>query len=254
MEVTFSKRHCSTRQLTLTTDIHMQTLLIVMMLAVCLTFILKQTFHGMVELMAATVVLAFFTGMMWPFAIEQSTTQIAAWMANQQLMLDMAVLLSIDVALTLLFCVTHVDVHTAEHVSARKCFAYRALKFFPGLLIFPVLFCTLVKLVFTFTGMDFQVISWGMAAVVFVLIPSLTLGAKWLLPERPIRLEMLFLLDVLLGLMGIVGTVNGRTAVSGISEVDFKALLAVALMVVAGTAAGLMVYRIKMNKRNKQII
>ncbi len=232
----------------------METLLIVMMSAVCLTFVLKQTFHGMVELMAAAVVLAFFTSMMWSFAIEQSTTQIAAWMADQQLMLDMAVLLSIDVALTLLFCVTHVDIHTAEHVSARRRFAYRALKFFPGLLIFPVLFSALVKLVFTFTGVDFQLISWGMAAAVFILVPTLTLGIKWLLPERAIRLEMLFLLEVLLGLMGIVGTVNGRTAVNGISDVDFRALLAVALMVAAGIFAGLVVYRIKMNRKHKQII
>ncbi len=227
----------------------METLLIAMMAIVCLTFVWKQTFHGIAELMAAAVVLAFFTGMMWPFAIEQSATQIAAWTADSRIMLDMAVLLSIDVALTLLFCVTHVDVATAEHVSTRKRTVYRALKYFPGLLIFPVLFSLLVKLVFTFTGVDFQLISWSLAAVVFVAVPLLTLGVKRLLPERAIRLEMLFLLEVLLGLMGIVGTVNGRTAVGGTSEVDFKALLAVALMLAAGMAAGLAVYRIRMNRK-----
>ena len=75
----------------------------------CFSFVLKQTFHGVKEIMIISVLVAFFVGMTWPLAIEQSKTQIAAWIADQKLMLDMAVLLSIDVALTMLFCVHHVD-------------------------------------------------------------------------------------------------------------------------------------------------
>ena len=85
----------------------METLVLVMMILVCFSFVLKQTFHGVKEIMIISVLVAFFVGMTWPFAIEQSKTQIAAWIADQKLMLDMAVLLSIDVALTMLFCVHH---------------------------------------------------------------------------------------------------------------------------------------------------
>lgn len=60
--------------------------------------------------------------------------------ADRKLMLDMAVLLSIDVALTMLFCVHHVDLKTSEHVSRRKWVFFIFLKYFPGLLVFPVLF------------------------------------------------------------------------------------------------------------------
>ena len=231
----------------------MEILLIVMMALVCLTFVWKQTFHHWAEVMVAAVVLALFTGLMWSQAIEQSATQIAAWLANQQLMLDMAVLLSLDVSLTLLFCITWVDIHTAERVSQRRRLAFRLLKYFPGLLIFPVMFSFLVKLVFTLTGTDFQLISWGMAAAVLVLFPLFTWGVKVLLPERSIRLELLFLLNVLLGLLGIVATVNGRPAVSGISEVNLPALGAVGALVALGMGLGWIVYRFRMNKQTQTI-
>lgn len=226
----------------------METLMIVMMVLVCFSFVLKQTFHGVKEVMVMAVLLTFFVGMAWTFAIEQSKTQIAAWMADSQLMLDMAVLMSVDVSLTIFFCIMHVDIKTAEKVSKLKFYTYIFLKYFPGLLIFPVLFAALVSLIFFFPGASFQLIAWGLAMAVFVLMPSLTYGLRWLLPERPIRLELLFLVDVLLGLMGVVGTVNGQTAVEGISEVDVKALVAVFVMVLVGMAVGYVYYRVRTKK------
>jgi hypothetical protein len=166
-----------------------------MMILVCFSFVLKQTFHGVKEIMIISVLVAFFVGMTWPLAIEQSKTQIAAWIADQKLMLDMAVLLSIDVALTMLFCVHHVDLKTSEHVSRRKWMFFIFLKFFPGLLVFPVLFSVLVMTIFLLPGVSFQVVAWVLAVVLLVLTPVFTYGLRWLLPERPIRLELLFLVE-----------------------------------------------------------
>ena len=224
-----------------------------MMILVCFSFVLKQTFHGVKEIMIISVLIAFFVGMAWPFAIEQSKTQIAAWISDQKLMLDMAVLLSIDVALTMLFCVDHVDLNTSEYVSRRKWIFYIALKFFPGLLIFPVLFSLLVMLIFMLPGMSFQVLAWTLAVVLLTLTPVLTYGLRWLLPERPIRLELLFLVEVLLGLMGIIGTVNGRTAVAGINSFDALSLLGVIAIVIVGMAIGWGIYRIRMQKLSQKL-
>ena len=224
-----------------------------MMILVCFSFVLKQTFHGVKEIMIISVLVAFFVGMSWPFAIEQSKTQIAAWIADQKLMLDMAVLLSVDVALTMLFCVHHVDLKTSEHVGRRKWMFYIALKYFPGLLVFPVLFSLLVMMIFMLPGMSFQVVAWTLAVALLVLVPALAYGIRWLLPERPIRLELLFLVEVLLGLMGIVGTVNGNTAVAGIDSVDLKSLLGVVGIVIVGMALGLCYYRVKMQKQSQKI-
>lgn len=226
----------------------METLVILMMLMVGFCFVLKQTFHGVREVMVMAVIVLFFVGLMWEPATEQSKTQIAAWIADTKLMLDMAVLMSIDVALTMFFCVMHVDVKTAERVSHWKRAAYLFLKYFPGLLIFPVLFSVLVMLIFLLPGVSFQVVAWGLGAVLFVALPSLTYGMRWLLPERPIRLEMLFLAEVLLGLMGIIGTVNGNTGVAAVSGFDLPALLAVVAMVAAGGVVG---YFYENKKRKK---
>ncbi len=224
-----------------------------MMILVCFSFVLKQTFHGVKEIMVIAVLTAFFVGLSWPFAIEQSKTQIAAWIADQKLMLDMAVLLSVDVALTMLFCVNHVDLKTSEHVSRRKWMFYIVLKYFPGLLVFPVLFSLLVMLIFMLPGMSFQVVAWSLAVVLLVLVPALAYALRWILPERPIRLELLFLVEVLLGLMGIVGTVNGNTAVAGINSVDIKSLLGVIALVIVGAAVGWGIYRIRMQKLSARI-
>ena len=130
---------------------------------------------------------------------------------------------------------------------------YIALKYFPGLLVFPVLFSLLVMVIFMLPGMSFQVVAWTLAVVLLVLTPALTYVLRWLLPERPIRLELLFLVEVLLGLMGIVGTVNGNTAVAGINSVDLKSLLGVVGIVIVGMALGLCYYRVKMQKLSQKL-
>lgn len=150
----------------------METLVLVMMILVCFSFVLKQTFHGVKEIMIISVLVAFFVGMTWPFAIEQSKTQIAAWIADQKLMLDMAVLLSIDVALTMLFCVHHVDLKTSEHVSRRKWVFFIFLKYFPGLLVFPVLFSVLVMTIFLLPGVSFQVVAWVLAYIISLILQA----------------------------------------------------------------------------------
>lgn len=226
----------------------METLVILLMIMACFSFVLKQTFHGVREVMVMAVIVLFFTGMTWEFAIEQSKTQIAAWIADSSLMLDMAVLMSVDVALTMFFCVMHVDIKTSEYVSRKKWMAYIFLKYFPGVLIFPVLFSLLVTLIFMLPGVSFQMVSWGLGAVLFVLMPALTYGLRWLLPERAIRLEILFLANVLLGLMGIIATVNGNTAVAGIDSFDLRSLLSVVVVVALGMVFGYAYFHWKMKR------
>ena len=86
-----------------------------------------------------------------------------------------------------------------------------------------------------------------------VLTPVFTYGLRWLLPERPIRLELLFLIEVLLGLMGIIGTVNGRTAVAGFNSFDALSLLGVIAIVIVGMAIGWGYYRIKMQRLSQKL-
>ena len=86
------------------------------------------------------------------------------------------------------------------------------LAIYPGLLIFPVLFSLEVSTIFFLPGVDFALVAWGLAAIVAVAFVALGFGLEFLLPERELRLELLFLLNILIAILGVIATVNGRTA------------------------------------------
>ena len=119
---------------------------------------------------------------------------------------------------------------------------------FPGVAGFPCAVQCSGDDIFLLPGVSFQVVAWVLAVVLLVLTPVFTYGLRWLLPERPIRLELLFLVEVLLGLMGIIGTVNGRTAVAGFNSFDALSLLGVIAIVIVGMAIGWAVYNYQIKK------
>lgn len=226
----------------------METIVLVMMILVCFNYVLKQTWRKAYSVAFSAAVCALFVGLMWPYAIEQSRTQISAWLSDSSLMLDVAVILVLEVALQMAFCMLSAHIRTSGKVRPLVVWTYRILRWFPGVLIFFVLFSLLVQAIFAMPGTSFQAVSWMLAAISFAVISGGTYGMKLLLPEKDIRLELLFLSNALLALLGVVATVNGRTAVAGTNEVDWKASAGVFLLVVPGLAAGTAAYRIKMKR------
>lgn len=229
----------------------MQTAVLVLMILVCFNFILKQTYCKRWAVAAISITCALFTGIIWPYAIEQSKTQIADWLENPSLMLDTSVILSIEVCLQLTFCMLAVHVLTGGKVKNRTLWTYRALRWFPGFLIFPVLFSTLVWLIFSFPGSSFSLVAWSMAVAVLILIPLGTIFLRWLLPEKELRLELLFITNSLTAVLGIVATVNGKTATKGVGEVDWSAFGGITGLVIAGGLLGMALRRYQINRINR---
>lgn len=152
----------------------MQTLVFVLMLLVCFNFLLKQTYNKRWAVGITTLACALWTGLSWPYAILQSKTQIADWLANPALMLDTSVILSVEICMQLAFCLLAVHLMTGGTVPRRTLWIYRFLRWFPGLLIFPVLFSGLVALIFSFPGTSFSLLAWSMAGGVLLGIPLCT--------------------------------------------------------------------------------
>ena len=145
---------------------------------------------------------------------------------------------------------------TTGRIRKRTLWSYKALRWFPGLLIFPVLFSGLVALIFSFPGVSFPRIAWSMAAGVLVLIPAGTFVLQRLLPEKELRLELLFLANALIAVLGVITTVNGRTAVTGNTVIDWSALAALTALILVGLIAGFFTARIKLYyklRKNKEI-
>lgn len=231
----------------------METVVIIIMLAVALTFVLKLSCHSLAGCLVTSAVAALFTALCGDFASMQSKTQIADWLGDSSLMLDTSVLLTADVMLQSAFCFLRTRKAAGEKfpplLEAVYLFCFR----FPGILIFPVLLSVLVQLVFAFPGRDFHTTTWLTGAAVLVAAPLCAYALRLLLPRLGMRLELLFLVCLLTAALGVVATVNGRTAAAGTSAAEWSSLAAVLGLLAAGALTGFIIYRIK-NSRHKNIL
>lgn len=226
----------------------METVVLVIILLVCFNFVLKQTYRKLWMVGAISLLCALFVAFAWPWAIEQSKSQIQDWLNNPQLMLDTAVVLFIEVVIQMAYCLMAVHLMNTGKVRRRTLFIYKLLRWFPGLLIFPVLFHIETQCMFWLTGMEFSTVAYGLAAIVFVVILLFTWAIRWLIPEKELRLEIFFLSNALIAILGIIATVNGRTAVAGISEVNWAALACMAGLTLLFAIVGFILYRMKKMK------
>ncbi len=231
----------------------MQTVVLALMLLVSVSFMLKQSFLSWRWTAGMALAAALFVGFSWPWAIEQSKMQIADWLANPALMADTAVLLTIEVALQMAFCVVEATCGKQTDLPKRKKLLLSVLRYFPSLLFFAVLFSLLVALIFTLPGVSFPLIAWSSAGAVLLLVPTLVWMLRKLLPEIDLRLELLFLLNALMAALGIVATVNGRTAVEGIDSVSWNALAGLMAMTLTFAVVGFVLRKIIRHKYEKRI-
>ncbi|WP_290209707.1 hypothetical protein [Bacteroides acidifaciens] len=227
----------------------METVVILIMFMVGLSFVLKLTFMSPWQMLAEVVVLALATVSTTDIAISQSKIQISEWLQTPDLMLDLAVLLTLDVALQIAFCLCMIS----DPIKLKGRIVKNILLFIPGLLIFPVAFYLLVQIIFSNAGMDFNNLSYSLGVAITVLIPLLVYGARYLLPEDSERFEVIFYINCIIGLLGIIATVNGRTATTGVNEVNIYSLLAIIGIAVIGSIIGLVLFRKNQNKHNNQL-
>ncbi len=215
----------------------METVVIIIMAAVCFSFILKLTCHRTIGAIILSVVAGIAVLLAYEAAASQSKTQIADWLENPELMLDTSVWLIIDVAFQISFCILYAK-RLYGSLSKKESALLAITLWFPGLLIFPVLFALLTELIFALPGVDFATIGWCAACAVVVAMPLMAYCLKWLLPEKDIRVELIFMVNLLIAALGIVATVNGRTAAVGTNSVEWGALAMVFAILLAGGIAG----------------
>lgn len=221
----------------------METVVTIILLLVAFSFVLKLTFQSAAGVMVTAVLAALVVGLSQDWAVSQSKTQIHDWLSQPDLMLDTAVLLTVDVGLQLAFCVVGAKRLAGATLTGAWRWIWNGLLWIPGILIFPVLFVMLVSLVFSLPGVDFELVSWTAAAAVLVGCPALVCITGRVMDEAETRLELIFLLNSLIAFLGIVATVNGRTAAVGVSEIDWLALGGVLALLAAGLFVGLVMYR-----------
>lgn len=228
----------------------METVILVLMLVVIFMTWLKLTFLKMWQIIVVAVICSLFIGFSWPYAIQQSRNEISEWLGNQRLMLDTSVLLTIEVFWQMAYCMLSGKLLYGETVSRRTVWIYRILRFFPGLLIFPVLFYLQIQVMYQISGVDFAIVSWSLALIVFVAVIGGSYLLKWFLPQKSLRLEVLFLSSSLVLILGIVTTVNGTTSFKGAEPIEWNALLAFCVLTFVCAVIGYFKFQIRKSKWN----
>lgn len=217
----------------------MEILLLILILFIALSVLLKLSVMPLKGRLAVSALFVIFAACSSGMASEMSKTELQGMLTDPAFMLDMAVLLTVDVALQISFCVTCLS--TPVGLPGR--ILHSILLYFPGFLAFPVLFFTLARAMYALPGADFATVGYGLAALTGVSLPLLATGVRFLIPRPTERLELIFYLNCLCAMIGIVTTVNGRTAVAGTNEIDLPALGAAAILLTVGFCTGLIIFK-----------
>lgn len=203
----------------------MQQILYVIMFFIVLSFVVKLSFRPAWVIALTGLLLGVFVLLVGSYAPQQSKTQLADLLNNPSLMLDISVWISLESLLGIAFCFV-----TLRSITGSKWKYAYLLNAYPGLLILPILFWFITQIVFAFPGTDFTFITRTIAGTATAGIIGLTFFIKWLIPEKSIRLEILFISWVFILILGIISTVNGRPLVQGNHDINLPALLTLVAM------------------------
>ena len=200
----------------------MEYIILILILFIFINTVLKISYWKWWQAAIFGLICAGFILLVYPYAIVQSKTQLAGYLNNATIMQDIAVLVTFESVIYLAFCFS-----AMRELYGRKPKPWlKVLNWYPGLLIFPALFYVLLTLIFNLSGTDFSTIAYLMAGAVLVLFPLLSVGIKWLLPEKELRLEVQFLVSLFVAVIGLICTVNGNVTYAAVDEpLDIKALL-----------------------------
>ncbi len=169
---------------------------LLLMIVIMLMFVMKQTFNIAWVSFAIAALCAVSVVVFFPYAASMSKSQLTQWLGNQSLLLDAAVIICVESALVMLFCI--------RSISFPMSWLTRVLQWLPGVMIIPVLLYVEASLMFTLTGMSFSLIAWILALAVLIVLPLLSLALRRLIPEHELRLELLFLLALLSAFLSIL--------------------------------------------------
>jgi len=216
---------------------------------IVINLVLKLSFWKVWQTALFGSIIFIFVWLSTDFASEQSQVTLEAMLNNPRVLSNITVLLTIETAVCMAFCFTSLRSIFKEKESRWN----KILQWYPNLLIFPALFYILTQCIFYYTGVSFEQIALGVGVISLVFIILGAFGIRKLLPEKDLRLELHFLVSLLITLLGLVSTANGQIIYVPQSEpINFKILgntfLFFFLLFMAGFVFNKLYWKIK--KRN----
>ena len=218
----------------------MELIIDVLMLFIVLNCAFKLSLWKFWQQLLFSLLLGGFAWWSMRYAILQSKTQMADFLQNAEALQTMAILVTIDSAVGLAF-----GLRWLNGTSQSSPMNY-ALRCYPSLLVFPVVFYLLTQTIFSATGVSFETVALAFALVVAILLPLLAVGARWLLPDATTRVEVHLLLTIFVCILGLVATEHGKMVYAMKEQpVDWRSLLSTFVLFVLSVALGYVLSRLK---------
>ena len=173
---------------------------------IMLNVVLKLSFWKLWQHVLFAAVCFLFVWLATDFASEQSQVTLQTMLSNPKVLGNITVLLTVETAVCMAYCFTSLR----TLFKGKESRWHKVLLWYPNLLIFPALFYVLTQAIFYYTGVSFEHIAFWIGASVIVFIILGSLGLQKLLPEKDLRLELHFLVSLLITLLGLIGTANGQ--------------------------------------------
>ncbi|MDR2475028.1 MAG: hypothetical protein LBD45_04140 [Bacteroidales bacterium] len=228
----------------------MQYILQILILFILTGSLLKVSFWKFWQTAVFGLLSAGFVVLTCQWAILQSKTQLADFLGNTTIMQNAAVLITLESVLGIAFCFS--QLRAMFGVQKAKWWK-RLLNGYPCLLLFPVLFYLQTQLIFALPGVDFMVLSYTLAAMVWVVLPLGARGIAYLIPEKELRMEVFFLVNLFVCILGLIATVNGNviySAVKGSDKASIAHILPILAVCIVFFIVGIIVNKMKYTYRN----
>lgn len=177
------------------------------MLFVALNCAAKLSLWPWPQRFAFSFVVAVFVWWSQRYAVLQSKTQIADLLQNTAALQNMAAIVTIESAVSFGFCSRWLG---GAYLSPVCRWWERLLKWYPSLLMFPVMFYILTQTMFMAVGVDFNVTTAMVSIIALFGLPLLAGGIRLLMPDEEGRVELHVLLSCFVCVLGLISTVTGK--------------------------------------------
>jgi hypothetical protein len=185
----------------------MELIIQVLMGLILINGVIKLSFWRISQIVIILFIYIAFILLIYPIAIKQSKTQIENFLADSLVMQNMTVLITLESVAGFAFCFSEL----MEWFENKKYKIRRLLlKYYPGILLFLVLFYGLTQTVFTFSGFNFLTITIFYAVIVLLLIVLAIIAIKKFVPDFDLRLEVHFIVNLIICILGLIITVDEK--------------------------------------------
>ena len=229
----------------------MEILVFILMMLIVLNCSMKTSLWTFWPRLAFALLLGAFAYWSIDYAVMQSKTQIDNMLHREDVLQGIAIIVTLESAIGMMFCFSSLN---DDGKRPRRRFIRLLLHAYPSLLIFPVVFYGLTKLLFLHVDMDFSTTSLIYAiAVIAVSLLCATL-ARWLLPPKDLRIEAHLWLTVMVCVLSLLLTQNGEIIYrSNVKAVDWTSavltLAAAAIVMAVGFIGSKLKWKSKNNKK-----